>query len=81
MGKTARTLLRHLEQEGQTFEQILDDSRRELALADADADDQRLAAFETAGLLGYTEPRAFFRAFRRRTGDSPQQYRRRLPVP
>jgi AraC-like DNA-binding protein len=74
-GKTARTLLRHLEQEGQTFEQILDDSRRELALAYAA--DNRLAAFEIAGLLGYTEPSAFFRAFRRWTGNSPQQYRRR----
>lgn len=78
LGKTARTLLRHLEQEGQTFEHILDDSRRELALAYTA--DHHLAAFEIAGLLGYTEPSAFFRAFRRWTGDSPQQYRRRQSV-
>lgn len=78
LGKTARTLLRHLEQEGQTFEQILDGSRRELALAYAA--DHRLAAFEIAGLLGYTEPSAFFRAFRRWTGKSPQEYRRRQPA-
>lgn len=78
LGKTARTLLRHLEQEGQTYEQILDDSRRELALAYSA--DNRLAVFEIAGLLGYAEPSAFFRAFRRWTGDSPQQYRRRQVV-
>jgi AraC-like DNA-binding protein len=74
LGKTGRTLLRYLEQEGQTYEQIVDASRRELALAYTS--DQRLAAFEIAGLLGYTEPSSFFRAFRRWTGESPQQYRR-----
>lgn len=79
LGKSVRTLLRHLEQEGHTFEQILDDSRRQLAIAYSA--DPRLAAFEIAGLLGYTEPSAFFRAFRRWTGDSPQQYRRRQPAP
>jgi AraC-like DNA-binding protein len=76
LGKTPRTMLRYLEQEGQTFEKILDSSRRDLALAYAA--DSRLAVFEIAGLLGFTEPSAFFRAFRRWTGKSPQQHRRQL---
>lgn len=78
LGKTGRTMLRNLEQEGQTYERILDHSRRELALAYAS--DSKLAAFEIAGLLGFAEPSAFFRAFRRWTGGSPQQYRRQLPA-
>lgn len=76
LGMSGRTMLRNLEQEGQTYERIFDDSRRELALAYAS--DSKLAAFEIAGLLGFTEPSAFFRAFRRWTGSSPQQYRQQL---
>lgn len=79
LGTTSRTMLRHLEQEGQTFEKILDSSRRDLALSYVA--DHRLAAFEIAGLLGYTEPSAFFRAFRRWTGESPQHYRRQFVAP
>lgn len=76
LGKTSRTMLRNLAEEGQTYEQILNDCRRELALAYIA--DLKLAAFEIAGLLGFSEPSAFFRAFRRWTGCSPQQYRRQL---
>lgn len=36
-----------------------------------------VAAYEVAFLLGYSEPSAFHRAFRRWTGVTPQEFRRR----
>ena len=38
--------------------------------------DPKLAIFEVAFLLGYSEPSAFNRAFRRWTGTSPSDFRR-----
>lgn len=37
--------------------------------------DRKLAAYEVSFLLGYSEPATFFRAFKRWTGKTPQQYR------
>jgi len=39
--------------------------------------DRTLSASEVAFLLGYAEPGAFFRAFRRWTGETPQSWRKR----
>ncbi len=36
---------------------------------------EKLAAYEVSFLLGYREPATFFRAFKRWTGKTPQQYR------
>jgi AraC-like DNA-binding protein len=76
LGMSERTLHRRLREEGQTFADILDTVRRELALrylADLD-----LAVYEIAFLLGYSDPSSFHRAFRRWMGDSPQEVRARL---
>ncbi|HKP62805.1 MAG TPA: AraC family transcriptional regulator ligand-binding domain-containing protein [Polyangiales bacterium] len=76
LGLHERTLQRRLRAEQTSFAQLLDDVRSELArmyLSDA-----QLAVFEVAYLLGFSEPSAFNRAFRRWTGTSPRDYRRGL---
>lgn len=65
-----RSLQRRLADEGLTFDGLLDDIRRELALrylADRD-----ITIGEVAYLLGYSEPSAFHRAFKRWTGATPR---------
>jgi AraC-like DNA-binding protein len=75
LGMSARTLQRHLRGEGARFADLLDQVRRELAMSYLD--DRRLSVSEIAFLLGYTEPSAFFRAFRRWTGTTPRVARHR----
>jgi AraC-like DNA-binding protein len=73
LGMSGRTLQRRLREEGTTFAGVLDAARRERAMifvAEA-----RLSSAEIAFLLGYAEPTAFFRAFRRWTGTTPRAYR------
>jgi AraC-like DNA-binding protein len=69
-----RTLGRRLEQEGTTFQALLDDLRRRLALSYVGASD--LAFSEIAFLLGYSQSPTFHRAFRRWTSRTPLEYRR-----
>jgi AraC-like DNA-binding protein len=69
-----RTLQRRLREEGTSFAQILDGVRRELA--ELYLTERSVAACEVAFLLGYSEPSAFYRAFRRWTGLTPQEFRR-----
>jgi AraC-like DNA-binding protein len=73
MGMSERTLQRRLQSEGTTFNELLDDSRRTIAFSYLA--DRKLAAYEVSFLLGYAEPATFFRAFKRWTGQTPQQYR------
>jgi AraC-like DNA-binding protein len=68
-----RTLQRRLKEERTTFAQLLEETRRELA--GLYLEEQRLAVYEVALLLGYAEPSAFHRAFRRWTGQTPQEFR------
>lgn len=70
-----RTLNRRLEAEGTRFATLLDESRRERALLLIE--DPALSTGELAFLLGYSEPSAFFRAFKRWTGMTPGAYRSR----
>jgi len=66
---SARTLRRHLEQEGSTLRALVDEVRRERA-------DELLAAGtsikEIAFSLGFSEPSAFSRAYKRWTGRAPK---------
>ncbi|MNC61745.1 HTH-type transcriptional regulator VirS [compost metagenome] len=71
-----RTLQRRLQEEGTSFQTLLDDTRRELA-------EQYLAQpsmtlLETAYLLGFADPSNFFRAFRRWFDATPGEYRTRM---
>jgi len=68
-----RSLQRRLADEGQTFDALLDELRHELALRYLA--DKTLAIAEVAFLLGYSEPSAFHRAFKRWTGKTPTQAR------
>lgn len=74
-GMSERTLQRRLQDEGTTFAQLLDEVRE--GLARMYLPDSTLAVFEVAFLLGYSEPSAFNRAFRRWTGLSPSEFRRK----
>jgi len=67
------TLLRRLANEGATFQSLLDDTRKELAtryLLKSDLNNQQIAH-----LVGYRDPNAFQRAFRKWTGKTPQALR------
>ena len=71
-----RTLHRRLREEGTSFRAIKESLRREVALARLEKTRQSVAAI--AAELGYSEPSAFFRAFRGWTGEAPTTHRRRL---
>jgi AraC-like DNA-binding protein len=67
-----QTLFRKLKTEGVTFEQVLDDLRHKLALHYLIG--KKLPVKEAAYLVGFSEPAAFSRAFKRWTGLSPRIY-------
>jgi len=71
---SARTLRRRLREEGTSVSNIVSNTRHELALQYLDGDE--LGASEIAYLLGFSDPTAFHRAFRRWQGCSPLQHRR-----
>ena len=73
MGMSERTLQRRLAAEGTGFNELLEGARRTMAMSYLA--DRKLAAYEVSFLLGYAEPATFFRAFKRWTGKTPQQYR------
>lgn len=79
LGTTARLLRARLTAEGETFSRLRDEVRRALALrylADPD-----LSIPGVALLLGYSEARAFHRAFLRWTGRTPGRARADLLGP
>lgn len=69
------TLRRKLAAEETTHSQILDDVRKELALALLTRDD--MSANKVALWLRFADTSAFHRAFRRWTGEKPGEYRQR----
>lgn len=79
IGVSSRTLQRRLREEGTSFAQVIDDLRRQMA--PALLRDENLAVYEIAYLLGYADPSAFFRAFKRWHGRSPADYRDSAPGP
>ncbi|MEE9384148.1 MAG: AraC family transcriptional regulator ligand-binding domain-containing protein, partial [Nannocystaceae bacterium] len=70
---STRTLARRLTDEGTSHKEVLDDLRGELA--QRYLGDPNLAIAEVAFLLGFSEPSAFHRAFKRWTGQTPSQFR------
>lgn len=71
-----RTLQRRLQEEGTSYQQLLDDTRRELA--EQYLAQPNLTLLEIAYLLGFADPSNFFRAFRRWFDATPGEYRARL---
>jgi AraC-like DNA-binding protein len=69
LGLSRQTLYRRLKAEGTTFEQVLDGLRHRLALRFIEEDG--MAVKEAAWRLGFSDPAAFSRAFKRWTGRSP----------
>jgi AraC-like DNA-binding protein len=68
-----RTLHRRLDDAGTSFRRVLMELRRELAARHLTED--QLAISEIAFLLGFSEPSAFHRAFKRWTGHAPLAFR------
>src|SRR5580765_5075944 len=76
LATTPRTLQRRLARAGTSFDALCDDARKQAArtyLADT-----TLTIAEVTYLLGYSEPTAFHRAFRRWHGTTPQAFRTRM---
>lgn len=71
---TAATLRRRLRLEGHTYQSLKDDLRRDMAIAQLQ--DGRRSLPEIAAALGFAEPSAFHRAFKKWTGGKPSDYRR-----
>ena len=69
-----RILQRQLRQNGHSYQQLLDEVRRELA--ERHLRDHILSIKDIALLLGFAEPSVFIRAFRRWTGQTPGMFRR-----
>ena len=74
LGMSPRTLNRRLRAEGTWFRGILDAVRGERATALLR--DPSVGIGEIAFVLGYSEPAAFHRSFKRWTGQTPLAFRR-----
>lgn len=70
---TEATLRRRLRDEGHTYQSLKDDLRRDMAIALLQ--DSRSSLPDVAVALGFAEPSAFYRAFKKWTGGKPSDYR------
>ncbi len=74
LGVSSRSLQRGLQALGTSFSEQLDTVRRERSLQLLRTPE--LSVREIAFMLGYADPRAFYRCFRRWTGHTPAEHRR-----
>jgi AraC-like DNA-binding protein len=72
LGLSRYTLFRRLRAEGVTFQQVLDELRHQTALHYLSG--EKASVKRTARLVGFSDPTAFARAFKRWTGGSPRTY-------
>jgi len=72
LGMSARSLQRRLADEGTGYSDLLDDIRVEFAKRYLVR--KTISASEVAYLIGFTEPPAFFKAFKRWTGMTPREF-------
>ncbi|MCV6588196.1 MAG: AraC family transcriptional regulator [Marinobacterium sp.] len=70
------TLRRRLLEEGTSYQKIKDECRRKAAIGYMNS--QQLSINDVAALMGFDEPSAFFRSFKKWTGQTPGEYRRSL---
>ncbi|MEO9467401.1 AraC family transcriptional regulator ligand-binding domain-containing protein [Parasphingorhabdus sp.] len=73
LGMSARTLQRKLSEDGEVFQSLVDQARRELAERLLRTTDYPL--IEIAFLAGFAEQSGFTRAFKRWAGETPRSYR------
>lgn len=78
LAMSRRTLQRRLAAEATTFIDLVQETRE--SLARHYLEHTTLSVSEIAFLLGFSEPRSFYRAFRDWTGRSPDHLRRERPV-
>lgn len=76
LGLSVSTLRRQLKEEDSSFQQLKDDCRKAAAMQYLVSSELSLS--EVSGLLGFDETSAFFRAFKRWTGQTPSDYRNSL---
>lgn len=72
MGLSRQTLFRRLRAEGVSFEQVLKELRHRLALQYLSG--KKVSVKQAAFLVGFSDPAAFSRAFKRWTGSSPRMH-------
>ncbi len=70
-----RTLRRHLVKEGSSYQQVKDEYRRDIAIKYLSQSDISITA--AALLMGFEELSAFHRSFKKWTGITPGEFRRR----
>ncbi|MGH1371299.1 MAG: AraC family transcriptional regulator [Cellvibrionaceae bacterium] len=73
LGMSQRTLQRKLAKENSSYQEVLDQTRHNLALDYLRQ--QPLSVSDIAYLLGFAEPSTFYRAFKKWHGMTPGQYR------
>jgi AraC-like DNA-binding protein len=73
LNMSAPTLRRRLKREGTTFQQLKDEARCEAAKLCLERPD--LSINEVAMQMGFTDPSAFHRSFKKWTGQTPGQFR------
>tara|TARA_B110000503_G_C7171773_1_gene424661 strand:+ start:6187 stop:7233 length:1047 start_codon:yes stop_codon:yes gene_type:complete len=73
LNMSARTLRRRLDKEGTSYQRIKDNSRRDMAISMLSRDG--LTVSEVAEQVGFSDPSAFHRSFKKWTGQSPGSYR------
>jgi AraC-like DNA-binding protein len=73
LNMSARTLRRRLEKEGTSYQRIKDNARRDAAISMLSRD--RLTVSKVAEQVGFSDPSAFHRSFKKWTGQSPGSYR------
>jgi AraC-like DNA-binding protein len=78
MNMTAATLRRRLHDEGTSYQLIKDQLRRDLAISYLSHSNR--SAMDIGLELGFSERSAFYRAFKKWTGASPGEFRRRMGV-
>ncbi|KAA1190122.1 AraC family transcriptional regulator [Pseudohalioglobus sediminis] len=73
LNMSARTLRRRLEKEGTSYQRIKDNARRDTAITLLSR--RGLTVSEVAERVGFSDPSAFHRSFKKWTGLSPGSYR------
>lgn len=76
LGMSGRTLQRRLQESGAAYSDMVERARDRLSRAYLA--DPQIGLAEVGYLLGFSDPSAFYRAFRRWSGETPGAYRARL---